>query len=103
VGLGADLAGQRISLTGAERRWIVKHPSVTVSTTQHPPYIYKDRNGQWVGLNIDVLARISRMTGLQFIHREVPSTQQSIDALRTGMADMNTTLAENPGRRRFLD
>lgn len=103
VGLGADLAGQRISLTGAERRWIVKHPSVTVSTTQHPPYIYKDRNGQWVGLNIDVLARISRMTGLQFIHREVPSTQQSIDALRTGMADMNTTLAENPERRRFLD
>ncbi|MCF5706741.1 transporter substrate-binding domain-containing protein [Pseudomonas syringae] len=103
VGLGADLAGQRISLTGAERRWIVKHPSVTVSTTQHPPYIYKDKNGHWVGLNVDVLARISRMTGLQFIHREVASTQQSIEALRAGMADMNTTLAENPERRRFLD
>ncbi|CAM3064354.1 ATP-binding protein [Pseudomonas floridensis] len=103
VGLGADLAGQRISLTGAERRWIMKHPSVTVSTTQHPPYIYKDRNGHWVGLNADVLARISRMTGLQFIHREVPSTQQSIESLRAGLADMNTTLAENPERRRFLD
>lgn len=82
---------------------MLKHPSVIVSTTQHPPYIYKDQNGHWVGLNVDVLARISRMTGLQFIHREVPSTQQSIEVLRAGQADMNTTLAENAERRRFLD
>ncbi|MGN2414015.1 ATP-binding protein [Pseudomonas syringae] len=103
LGLGADVEGQRIRFTGAERRWLLKHPSVTISTTQHPPYIYKDKNGHWVGLNADVLARISRMTGLQFVHREVPSTQQSIEVLRAGLADMNTTLAENAARRRFLD
>ncbi|RMT01206.1 Sensory box histidine kinase/response regulator [Pseudomonas coronafaciens pv. oryzae] len=103
LGLGADVDGQRIRLTGAERRWLLKHPKVTVSTTQHPPYIYKDKNGQWVGLNVDVLARISRMTGLQFEHKEVPSTQQSIDLLRSGLADMNTSLAENAERRRYLD
>lgn len=103
IGLGADLAGQRVSVTGAERRWMLKHPVVTVSTTQHPPYIYKDKHGHWVGLNIDVLARISRMTGLQFVHREVPSTRESMEALRNGMADMNTTLAENAERRGFLD
>ncbi len=103
LGLGADVEGQRIRVTGAERRWLLKHPSVIVSTTQHPPYIYKDQNGHWVGLNVDVLARISRMTGLQFIHRETPSTQQSIEVLRAGQADMNTTLAENAERRRFLD
>ncbi|SDQ53727.1 multi-sensor hybrid histidine kinase [Pseudomonas cannabina] len=103
LGLGADVEGQRIRLTGVERLWLLKHPSVIVSTTQHPPYIYKDQNGHWVGLNVDVLARISRMTGLQFIHREVPSTQQSIEVLRAGQADMNTTLAENAERRRFLD
>ncbi|KGS11342.1 histidine kinase, partial [Pseudomonas coronafaciens] len=103
LGLGADVDGQRIRLTGAERRWLLKHPKVTVSTTQHPPYIYKDKNGQWVGLNVDVLARISRMTGLQFEHQEVPSTQQSIDLLRSGLADMNTSLAENAERRRYLD
>ncbi|OUM06221.1 hybrid sensor histidine kinase/response regulator [Pseudomonas syringae] len=103
LGLGADVDGQRIRLTSAERRWLLKHPKVTVSTTQHPPYIYKDKNGQWVGLNADVLARISRMTGLQFEHKEVPSTQQSIDLLRAGLADMNTTLAENAERRRYLD
>lgn len=102
-GLGADLDGHRINLTGVERRWILKHPRVTISTTQHPPYVYKDSNGQWVGLNVDVLARISRMTGLQFVHKEVPSTQRSMEILRTAEAEMNTTLAENDERRRFLD
>ncbi|KPX39920.1 Sensory box histidine kinase/response regulator [Pseudomonas syringae pv. helianthi] len=103
MGLGADVEGQRIRLTGAERRWLLKHPSVTIATTQHPPYIYKDKNGHWVGLNADVLSRISRMTGLQFVHHEVPSTQQSIEMLRAGLAEMNTSLAENAERRRFLD
>lgn len=103
MGLGADVEGQRIRLTGAERRWLLKHPSVTIATTQHPPYIYKDKNGQWVGLNADVLSRISRMTGLQFVHQEVPSTQQSIEMLRAGLAEMNTSLVENAERRRFLD
>jgi two-component system sensor histidine kinase EvgS len=103
MGLGADVEGQRIRLTSAERRWLLKHPSVTIATVQHPPYIYKDKNGHWVGLNADVLSRISRMTGLQFVHQELPSTQLSIDMLRAGQADMNTTLAENTERRRFLD
>ncbi|WP_236489715.1 transporter substrate-binding domain-containing protein, partial [Pseudomonas syringae] len=103
MGLGADVEGQRIRLTSAERRWLLKHPSVTIATVQHPPYIYKDNNGHWVGLNADVLSRISRMTGLQFVHQESLSTQQSIDVLRAGQADMNTTLAENTERRRFLD
>ncbi|WXF88559.1 transporter substrate-binding domain-containing protein [Pseudomonas syringae pv. atrofaciens] len=103
MGLGADVEGQRIRLTSAERRWLLKHPSVTIATVQHPPYIYKDKNGHWVGLNADVLSRISRMTGLQFVHQELSSTQLSIDMLRAGQADMNTTLAENTERRRFLD
>ncbi|GFM86016.1 histidine kinase [Pseudomonas cichorii] len=103
LGLGADVVGQRITLSRAERLWVSKHPSVTISTTQHPPYIYKDNNGHWVGLNIDVLARISRMTGLQFVHKEVPSTQMSIEVLKAAEAEMNTTLAENAERRQFLD
>ncbi|RMQ40012.1 Sensory box histidine kinase/response regulator [Pseudomonas cichorii] len=102
-GLGADVGGQRITLSGAERLWVSKHPGVTISTTQHPPYVYKDNNGNWVGLNVDVLARISRMTGLQFIYKEVPSTQQSLEVLKAGEAEMNTTMAENAERRQFLD
>lgn len=102
-GLGADVVGQRITLSAAERLWVAKHPSVTIATTQHPPYIYKDNNGNWVGLNIDVLARISRMTGLQFVHKEASSTLNSIQMLKAEQAHMNTTLADNAERRQFLN
>lgn len=103
IGLNADIVGQRLMLTKAERAWIRRHPSVTVAATQQPPYLYKDRNGHWVGLNADILARISRMTGLRFSFKEAPSTEAVINLLQGGDAEMNTTLAENAERRRFLD
>ncbi len=102
LGLGADVASQRAGLNRSEREWIARHPIVTVASEQHPPYIYRDKDGQWVGLNIDLLRRISRMTGLQFVHREVTAIDETYDLLRSGQAQMNTTLAENAERRKLL-
>jgi len=102
-GLGAEVEGQRIRLSADEQQWVRRHPQVTVASTHHPPYIFKDEQGQWTGLNIDVLERISRMTGIDFVHLSMPSTQAVLETLSTGNAEMNTTLAETPGRRMFLD
>ncbi|BAP40793.1 sensory box histidine kinase/response regulator [Pseudomonas sp. StFLB209] len=103
AGLNAYLGEQRIALSSLERSWLARHPRITVATTEHPPYIYRDEQGRWVGLNADVLARISRMTGLQFVHQSMPSTLASLDALNRGEAELNTTLAENPERKVFLN
>lgn len=103
VGLGDDVVDQRIRLSPSEQQWMRRHPQVKVASTLHPPYIYKDENGQWVGLNIDVLDKISRMTGLIFVHEAMPSTQVALDTLSAGKADMNTTLAETPERRELLN
>lgn len=103
TGLGSDVGRQRITLSAAERAWISRHSHVTVAAGEHAPYLYKDSNGNWIGLNVDVLDRISRMTGLQFINKPVASTEESIALLRSGQADMSTTLAENQERKKFLD
>lgn len=103
AGLNAYLGDQRIALSSLERNWLARHPRITVASTEHPPYIYRDEHGRWVGLNADVLARISRMTGLQFVHQSMPSTQASLEALGRGEAELNTTLAENPERKVFLN
>ncbi|RRV08220.1 response regulator [Pseudomonas sp. v388] len=103
IGLGADVVGQRLMLSGGERAWLRRRPAVTIVTTQQPPYIYKDRNGHWVGLNVDIVSRISRMTGLRFTYTEAQSTEASLNMLRSGEGVMNTTLAENAERREFLD
>ncbi|MFS2160718.1 transporter substrate-binding domain-containing protein [Pseudomonas sp. Pseusp122] len=103
LGLGSDVTGQRITLSRSEQHWITRHPIVTVVAAQHPPYIYRDKNDQWIGLNVEVLARVSRLTGLQFVFKESPSTLATIRTLQAGEADMNTSLAENVERKRFLN
>lgn len=103
VGLGADVVGQQLMLSGSERAWLRRRPAVPIAATQQPPYIYKDQNGHWVGLNVDIVSRISRMTGLRFTYKEAASTEASLEMLRAGDAVMNTTLAENAERRGFLN
>ncbi|QJI27538.1 transporter substrate-binding domain-containing protein [Pseudomonas sp. ADAK18] len=103
TGLGVGLAGERIELSASEQAWLLRHPHVVVSTQQLSPYVFKDKNGVWVGLNVDVLNRISRMTGLQFVFEEVFSTAQTLELLEAGRADMNTTLVESQERKGFLN
>lgn len=102
-GLGSDVAHHRVELSVAERQWIARHPSVTVVGSQYPPYLFRTRQGAWVGLNSDVLATIAQMTGLRFVYAPSASIAQSLEMLRSGQADMSTTLSETPERREFLD
>lgn len=103
TGLGVDVDGERIPLTAAEQAWMLRHPQVVVAAQQYSPYVFKDKDGRWVGMNIDLLNRLSRMTGVQFVLEEVFSTAQTLELLETHGADMSTTLVENTERRRFLD
>ncbi|NWC10243.1 transporter substrate-binding domain-containing protein [Pseudomonas agarici] len=103
TGFGSDITQPRVNLTPTELAWIDKHPRVVVASQQYPPHIYKDGHNRWVGFNVDLLARISRMTGLQFAFEESFSTMQTIGMLKAGKALMNGSLAESPERKTFLN
>lgn len=45
-------------------------PRVIVATMQFPLYLFKNEQGQWSGLNHDILQRIAHLSGLEFVHRE---------------------------------
>jgi two-component system sensor histidine kinase EvgS len=103
TGLGLDMAERRIVLTPSEQAWVAKHPRVRVAATEYSPYLYRSRQGNWVGLNSDVLATVSQLSGLQFIFEPADSIAQSLELLRRGQADMSTTLSEAAGRKHFLN
>ncbi|WP_095077581.1 transporter substrate-binding domain-containing protein [Pseudomonas sp. Irchel s3h17] len=97
-------AGQKpFVLTARELQWIAENRQVIVASVQAPVYLFKDEQGQWSGLNNDILTRLSRMTGLLFVHEESFSTEHLLGLLESGRADMSTTLAETDERRDFLD
>ena len=101
--LEGSIAQQHIKLSPNEREWIKRNPLVTLATQQYPLYAFKNREGHWEGLSIDVLARISRMTGLRFEHKESFSTAQTLDMLKSGSAHMNSTLSISQERKAFLN
>jgi two-component system sensor histidine kinase EvgS len=103
LGQARESSNQRVALSRTERNWIRKHPVVTVASQQHSPYIYRDKDGSWVGLNVDVLSRISRLTGLRFTYVESSTIEQTYTLMSSGQAQMNTTLAENAERRELFD
>jgi PAS domain S-box-containing protein len=92
-----------IELTEVEHQWIRDNPEVIVASVQYALYLFQDEHGRWSGLNSDVLKRISAMTGLQFVYRESFSTDQLLERLESGAADMSTTLAMNDERKATLD
>lgn len=77
TGLGTN-SGERIELSAEEQAWILQHPHVLVASQSYPPHVFKDKEGRWVGLNIDLLNRIARMTGLHFVHKQSASTAQTL-------------------------
>lgn len=101
-GLGSDIGQQRVTLTAQERAWVRQHPQVVVAATEYAPYLYRNEQQAWVGLNNDVLATISQMTGLQFVFKPSASIAQSLQLLRNGQAQLNTTLSDTPQRRAYL-
>ena len=103
TGLADGIGQQRIKLLPREQAWIKQNPVVIVASQQYPPYIFKNGEKRWEGLNADILARISRMTGLQFVHEESPSTARTLEMIKSGKAQMNTTLSKNAERKSFLN
>ncbi|WP_339450022.1 transporter substrate-binding domain-containing protein [Pseudomonas sp. EA_5y_Pfl2_R50] len=100
---GRVLSVHPIELNERERQWIRDNPQVIVASVQYPLYLFQDEHGHWNGLNDDLLKHISAMTGLQFVYLESFSTDQMLDSLENGMADMSTTLAMNDERKEALD
>lgn len=102
-GLGSDLSLHRVALSAQELEWIARHPTVTVVSSQYPPYLFRNRQGDWVGFNSDVLATIAQLTGLQFAYTPSMSIAESLALLKSGQADMSTTLSDSPERRNSLN
>ena len=103
TGLAGSIRQQDINLLPGEREWIKRNPVVSLATQQFPLYAFRTGDGLWAGLSVDILARISRMTGLQFVYKETFSTAQTLDMLKNGEAHMNSSLSRSRERKAFLN
>lgn len=72
-----------------------------VMTDLWPPFRMEDESGQLQGLDIDLLAELSRRTGLRFDVERAPWAR-GLAALEQGKADLMTGLAKTAERERYI-
>lgn len=87
---GVSMPGtQSLQLSVAEQRWLNQHPRVSVAFNENiPPITFIDSDGKFRGIGVDVLAKISLRTGLQFDIRAMRSVEEMVQGIKRGEVDV---------------
>ncbi|TWC53059.1 two-component system sensor histidine kinase EvgS [Pseudomonas sp. SJZ080] len=89
-GSGTSIAGTQAPLFSVlEQRWIDDHPRVRVAINENlMPISFRDSEGKYRGISIDVLAKISLRTGLKFDIQPIRSVAEMLEWIKTGQIDL---------------
>jgi two-component system sensor histidine kinase EvgS len=87
---GVSMPGtQSLQLSEAEQRWLERHPRVRVAINANiPPITFTDSEGRFRGIGVDVLAKISLRTGLQFDIQAMRSVAEMTQGINNGEVDV---------------
>ncbi|VVP65152.1 Sensor histidine kinase RcsC [Pseudomonas fluorescens] len=87
---GVSMPGTHsLQLSVAEQRWLDRHPRVSVAINENiPPITFIDSEGRFRGIGVDVLAKISLRTGLQFDIRAMRSVEEMVTGIKRGEVDV---------------
>ncbi|SAK55434.1 sensor protein evgS [Caballeronia pedi] len=78
-----------IELTAQELAWVRTHPVVHYSMlAQAAPLTFRDSRGQPVGIAVDILDAIARVTGLRFEPRVRDTPEQLLADMRSGASSI---------------
>lgn len=90
------------ALTPKEREWLHQHPTLTLIASEQPPYFYRDNEGQWIGLGMEILRGLGDVYPLQLevLASQSPAADQQL--LQGGRAQLATSLPATAERRQTL-
>lgn len=90
------------ALTPKEREWLHQHPTLTLIASEQPPYFYRDNEGQWIGLGMEILRGLGDVYPLQLevLASQSPAADQQL--LQSGRAQLATSLPATAERRQTL-
>lgn len=101
---GEQISAPQIDLSDAERAWLAAHPTIRVGLDPGwPPFSLVNKQGQCVGIDVDLLARIGRQLGVTFECATRASWAEVYAGAQRGEFDLLAGTAETPERRKDFD
>ena len=91
-----------LGLTDEELAWLRDHPVIRVAADRSwPPVEYLGQSGEFEGISIDYLARISRFLGVRFEIDKESSWTEAVAKLERRELDMFSAAMKTPSRAEF--
>ncbi|MGE0032752.1 MAG: transporter substrate-binding domain-containing protein, partial [Pseudothermotoga sp.] len=72
-----------------------------VSGDFYPPFVYRDVKGEVVGISVEILKAIEKVSKLRF-DIELRPFSEALSLVESGQADMINLIFKTPERERFL-
>jgi PAS domain S-box-containing protein len=92
-----------LKLSGEEQAFLQQNPVISVAPDPaYAPYEYFGENDDFRGIAAERLNQIEKQLGIRFQILRTQSWEESLKLLRSGQADMASTIAENAKRKQFL-
>ncbi|TRZ98127.1 MAG: PAS domain S-box protein, partial [Rhodocyclaceae bacterium] len=93
-----------LTLTEQERAWLKAHPVIRVGIDRDfAPYEWLNGEGNFVGVNADILRLLETRLGVRFEVIKGKTWQQTLDMAKAGELDMLTDAVNTPDRRGYLN
>ena len=91
-----------LHLTAEERQWLAEHPVIRVAGDRAwPPIEFVGSDGEFRGMSVDFLNRVSQLLGVRFEFDKVSDWNTVVGRLRNRELDMFAAAAETAERRKF--
>ncbi|MDX1335758.1 MAG: transporter substrate-binding domain-containing protein, partial [Gammaproteobacteria bacterium] len=93
-----------IELSEEERLWLGEHPVVRVAPDpEYAPYEFFDQHDNFLGVSADYIELLENELGIEFQVLHTANWKESLELIKTGRADILSTVKETAARREFLN
>jgi polar amino acid transport system substrate-binding protein len=92
----------KLGLNTDEQAWLKAHPVIRVAAdTNWAPIEFVNEEGQFRGISIDYLNRISKMLGVKFQFKTDITWQEAMDMVQRRQLDIFAAAAQTPERKTY--
>lgn len=95
---------KNLVLTDVEKEWLKNHPIIKVgSDSNWAPFEFRDKNGNYNGINIEYLKLIAKKTGIKFEFTQDKTWNEILDGVKSKDIDMVSGINETSLRSNYLN
>jgi len=98
------LSSTKLSLTGDEQNWLVRHPVMRLGDDfSWPPFSFVDSEGRYAGVSSGYIDLVSERLGIQLIPKIGMTWSEVLDKIKNKEIDILPALAKTPEREKFIN